>query len=554
MKGRHGLINYALSVGVFVLLWKTVSAVVASPVLPPPEAVLRIFLLSLTKGDFWQNFGISAYRVIAGIVIGWCAAFPAGIILGYSRHLDNLLSPLVFMTYPIPKIVFLPLILIFFGLGDLSKIVLISVIIFFQILVATRDGVKSIDAKYYDSVRSMGGKDQVILREVVIPATLPSSFTALRIGIGTAISVLFFVEAFATDSGLGFLIMDSWARMDHGRIFVGIIGMSLLGVLLYELSNLLEIKFCPWKFATPERTAGARNLADQLTELGSRVIVYGRMIKFGHTVFALPFALAALLLAHRESPVTFNLVFWVITAMVGARSAAMGFNRLVDAEVDRKNPRTLGRELPAGLIGRRETLVFVIVSSLLFVVASAFISRMCLILSFVVVPLLLGYSYTKLFTWLSHFVLGAVIGLAPLGVWVAVTGTFSFRIMVLSFTLFTYISGFDILYACQDEEFDRREGLFSIPARFGAERAMKISAVLHVITFGSLLSLFWLFSLTPVYLGFVAVMGLLLILEHRLVRPEDLSRIDVAFYHVNSIISVLLFLAMMTEEIIRRVM
>ncbi|MGD0231541.1 MAG: UbiA-like polyprenyltransferase, partial [Syntrophorhabdales bacterium] len=371
------------------------------------------------------------------------------------------------------------------------------------------------------------------------------------IGIGTAISVLFFVESFATTTGLGYLIMDAWARMDYGQLFNGIVGMALLGILLYEALNVLEPRLCPWKY--PSRAEEVEPaVTEALIRVGRRAGMYGRLIKFEHTVFALPFALAALLLAMRQFPVTFRQGFWIVMAMVGARSAAMGFNRLVDAPLDGRNPRTADRELPTGQVTEKETRAFVAASGLLFILSAFFISPTCFWCSFVVLAFLLSYSFTKRFTWLSHLALGIAIGLAPLGVWVAITGGLSMRIAVLSLALCAYIAGFDILYACQDVEFDRQEGLCSMPAQFGARRAMRISGLFHAIAFASLLSLFWLFSLSVVYLCFVLVIGALLVIEHYLVTPENLSRIHVAFYRINSVISLLIFAALMTEEVLRR--
>jgi 4-hydroxybenzoate polyprenyltransferase len=327
--------------------------------------------------------------------------------------------------------------------------------------------------------------------------------------------------------------------------------MGLLGILLYEALNALEPRVCAWKYA--ERSDAAEDVvAETLARMTSRTKLYGRMIKFEHTIFALPFALAALLLAMRQSSVSFNQFFWIVMTMIFARSGAMGFNRLVDAEIDARNPRTADRELPSGRMTAKETKIFIGVSSLFFILSSYFISYTCFWCSFVVLAFLFGYSYTKRFTWLSHLALGVAIGLAPLGVWVAVTDSLSLRIVILSLALCAYIAGFDILYACQDLEFDRKEGLCSMPVRFGARRAMHISGLLHVVAFASLLSLFWLFGLTLVYPGFVLVIGVLLVIEHRLVSPVDLSRIHTAFYRVNSIISVLLFAALLTEELLWR--
>jgi 4-hydroxybenzoate polyprenyltransferase len=285
---------------------------------------------------------------------------------------------------------------------------------------------------------------------------------------------------------------------------------------------------------------------------GKRTRIYGRMIKFEHTIFALPFALAALLLALRQSSVTWRQALWIVVAMAGARSAAMGFNRLADAHIDARNPRTAERDIPSGKMTMGETRAFVAVSSLVFIMAAFFLSWTCFWCSFLVLPVLFVYSYTKRFTSFSHLVLGFAIALAPMGVWVAITGGLSWRIAVLSLALCTYIGGFDILYSCQDIDFDKKEGLHSMPARMGASAAMHVSSMLHVISFLSLVSLYLIFNLTHVYLGFAAVIGILFIVEHLLVSPSNLSRINVAFFHVNSAISILLFIAMLTEEAMRR--
>jgi 4-hydroxybenzoate polyprenyltransferase len=229
----------------------------------------------------------------------------------------------------------------------------------------------------------------------------------------------------------------------------------------------------------------------------------------------------------------------------------MGFNRIADMEVDRANPRTAGRELPTGVISPKAALTFVGISSLVFVLAAAMISRLCLFLSFPVLAILFLYSYTKRFTLLSHLYLGFGISLAPVGAWIAVTGRFDPAVMILSLALLTYIAGFDILYACQDLEFDRRTGLCSIPARFGPAAAFRISAALHGVTFLSFLLILVVFDLGLVYLMATLIMGALLIVEHRLVRPHDLTKIEAAFFHVNSAISVLLFLGILGDELVR---
>jgi NitT/TauT family transport system permease protein len=187
-------------------------------------------------------------RVAAAMALAWLLGFPFGLFLGYHRRADRLLSPFVFLTYPIPKIVLLPVFLVLFGLGNLSKILMIALIIGYQIVVTSRDAVLGLDKKYIDAFRSLGGSPAQTVRHVIIPAAQPNAFTALRIGTGTGIAVLFFVESFATSKGLGFLIMDAWGRFAYDQMFVGIIGMSLLGVVLYEVFNALEKTLCAWKY------------------------------------------------------------------------------------------------------------------------------------------------------------------------------------------------------------------------------------------------------------------------------------------------------------------
>lgn len=290
---------------------------------------------------------------------------------------------------------------------------------------------------------------------------------------------------------------------------------------------------------------------DRISAIFNKTIVYGRMIKFSHTLFALPFALAAVVLAHRVSPLNARTLFWIIVAMVGARSAAMGFNRLADASIDARNPRTASREIPAGVISVKEAGAFVGISALVFILAAGMLSRLCFWLSFPALGVLFVYSYTKRFTWLSHIVLGMAIGMAPAAVWIAMTGTLSPGILVFSLTLLTYIAGFDILYACQDTEFDRKEKLRSIPAVFGMEKALAISSGLHVVSAICLMSVYWLFDLSVIYLVFAGIIAILFFVEHRLVNPKDLSKIDIAFYHVNTVISVLVFVAVLSGELLR---
>lgn len=286
--------------------------------------------------------------------------------------------------------------------------------------------------------------------------------------------------------------------------------------------------------------------------LWERVLTFGRMIKFSHTVFALPFALAAVVLAQRVAPLTIERLGWLLAAMVGARSAAMGFNRLVDARLDKMNPRTRGREIPTGKLSTRATIIFVILFSGLFILSAATFGRLCLYLSVPVLLLLFSYSYSKRFTVLCHLYLGLTISMAPLGAWIALTGGFNWSILLLSLALMTYIAGFDVLYACQDIAFDRKEGLFSIPVRFGPAGALAIAAGFHIVSLGFFTWLFFAFQMGAIYLAAVGIIGLLMFIEHRLVKPDDLSRIDIAFFHMNSLISITLFIGVLADELVRR--
>lgn len=275
------------------------------------------------------------------------------------------------------------------------------------------------------------------------------------------------------------------------------------------------------------------------------------MIKFSHTIFALPFALSAVVLAWKShSPSVMDLI-WILAAMVGARSAAMGFNRIADAKIDARNERTAIREIPSGQLTVRQSALFVGASSALFIFSAAMLSKLCLILSFPVLAALFFYSYTKRFTRYCHLYLGLAISLAPAGAWVALTGTLSWGIVFLSLALMSYIAGFDILYACQDIEFDKEEGLFSLPAVLGPAKAMKISSALHAATIVFLWSMYLCFDMHPAFFVFLLVIGILLVVEHRLVKPDDLTHINMAFFHLNSVVSVLLFVGVLVQEILK---
>lgn len=270
---------------------------------------------------------------------------------------------------------------------------------------------------------------------------------------------------------------------------------------------------------------------------------YARMVRFSHSIFALPFALASALFASSTTPLTAWSIVWIVVAMIAARNAAMGFNRFADANIDAKNPRTRMREIPRGALGRVEVAVFVAVLSGLFILASAMLNRTCLFLSPVALGLVFVYSYTKRFTWASQLALGLCLAIAPVGAWIAVTGGLGWPAVLLGIAVLLWVAGFDIIYSLQDVDFDRREGLHSIPARFGASTGLAIARVFHAGAVAALISIYPLQPLHPVYfLGIVAVAGLL-IYEHSLVKPDDLSRVNIAFFTANGLVSIVYFLA-----------
>ncbi len=269
---------------------------------------------------------------------------------------------------------------------------------------------------------------------------------------------------------------------------------------------------------------------------------YARMIKLSHSVFALPFALAAAILAAREVPVTWTQVGLVVLCMVFARSSAMGFNRIADRDIDAANPRTAGRELVTGEISVGAAWAFTLGSAALFVACAGALGRLALWLSPVALAVVWGYSLTKRFTALCHLFLGLALALAPTGVWIALTGGYGWTPALLSLTVGTWVAGFDIIYACQDHGFDVAHGVRSIPAALGLRGALVVSAALHVVTVGALAALPMVVPLGPAWWVGVAVMAAVLAYEHAIVRPDDLSRIDKAFFDLNGYVS-LLFLA-----------
>jgi 4-hydroxybenzoate polyprenyltransferase len=264
------------------------------------------------------------------------------------------------------------------------------------------------------------------------------------------------------------------------------------------------------------------------------------MIKWEHSIFALPFALCGAMLAANGLP-SGRQLFWIVVAMVGARSAAMAFNRLADRRIDARNPRTAMRAIPAGQLSAGFVWAFTIVASGLFLLASAMLNHLTLILSPLALTSVLLYSLTKRWTQFSHIVLGWCLSIAPTGAWIAVRGEFGSPIpLLLSLVVLLWTAGFDVLYACQDYEFDRHEGLHSIPATFGIARALWISRALHAAAFLALIWLYLMTALGPVALIGVVFTGGLLLYQHRLVKADDLSRLNAAFFTTNAFVSVIL--------------
>jgi len=281
------------------------------------------------------------------------------------------------------------------------------------------------------------------------------------------------------------------------------------------------------------------------------------MIKFEHSVFALPFALTATLLAARYDgnaspwPTAWQIT-WIVVAMVAARAAAMTMNRIADLRYDRLNPRTQSRPLVTGALSLRFAWVFTLIAAAVLVFAAAQLNLLALKLSPIALAMIFFYSYTKRFTTWSHLVLGFCLGISPAAAWIAISGTLDPRILLLSAAVTLWVAGFDVLYACQDIEFDRRAGLYSIPGRFGVARALLVARGMHVLMVVLLAAAAWSFRLPWPAITGVVVVTLLLAYEHSLVKPDDLSKINAAFFTVNGYISVLFFLSWGAALIVAR--
>jgi 4-hydroxybenzoate polyprenyltransferase len=274
--------------------------------------------------------------------------------------------------------------------------------------------------------------------------------------------------------------------------------------------------------------------------------IFLEMIKFEHTVFALPFAYVGALLVDKQIPMARDLL-WITLAMVGARTAAMSLNRVIDRHIDAKNPRTQNRAIPKRILSVQEVTVYIILSFSLLMISAYQLSTLAFRLFPVAVAILVLYSYTKRFTWTCHLFLGAALGLAPLGAWIAIANSFHLAPVLIAIGVAFWVAGFDIIYACDDREFDRKEGLYSIPARFGIARALTLSSLFHFIAPVMFLLAGIVLNLGVVYmLGIILAVGILFY-QHRLISPEDMSRAGIAFFNLNGALSVLVFIFTLME-------
>jgi len=275
------------------------------------------------------------------------------------------------------------------------------------------------------------------------------------------------------------------------------------------------------------------------------------MIKWEHSIFALPFALCGAMLAAGGLP-TLHQLLWIVVAMVAARSAAMAFNRWADSAIDAANPRTSTRALPAGHLSPTFAVTFILVSSAVFVLAASQLNHLALFLSPVALAVLLLYSYTKRFTRWSHLVLGFALGIAPSAAWIAVRDSLDPRILLLTAAVTFWVGGFDVLYACQDFDFDRQAGLHSLPRYLGIRGALWTARLFHLIMIGFLVALLTVFALGKLAIAGVVLVVLLLLYEHSLVKPDDLSKLNAAFFTMNGVISVLFFMFVAADLLMRK--
>ena len=280
-----------------------------------------------------------------------------------------------------------------------------------------------------------------------------------------------------------------------------------------------------------------------LSKIKNKVTDYGTLVMFSHTIFSLSFALISMLLAGNNK-LNFNTIFWILVAFLSARTGANALNRVIDAKIDAKNPRTATRQLPQGLMNKSEILVFVVICFAIMVFAAYKLNTICLILSPIALFLMTIYSYTKRYTWACHIVLGITSAAAPVGAWLAVTGKLSLIPLVMGAANTVWVAGFDIIYGAQDYDFDTKNGIHSIPAKFGVKNALLISRLFHAI---ALICLFVVGILTPqlgvIYYTGLTIIAILFVVQHRMVSPDNLKNVKVASYNVNQVISIVFLLA-----------
>ncbi|MBW9149495.1 putative 4-hydroxybenzoate polyprenyltransferase [Clostridium sp. CM028] len=267
---------------------------------------------------------------------------------------------------------------------------------------------------------------------------------------------------------------------------------------------------------------------------------YGELVMFSHTLFSLPFALIAMIWAADGLP-SGPTIFWILIALIGARNGANALNRIVDKDIDKKNPRTASRHLPKGIVKDYEVWGIIILCFSIFILAAYELNDLCFLLSPVALFLFIIYSYTKRFTWICHIILGITCGGAPVGAWLAITGKFALTPIILGAVVTLWVAGFDIIYATQDIDFDRKAGLFSIPAKFGLKDALYISTLFHFIMILLLFSLYFIMHTGLIYLFGIFISAILLALEHYIVSPTNEKKMKIASYHINQVVSVLIF-------------
>lgn len=278
-------------------------------------------------------------------------------------------------------------------------------------------------------------------------------------------------------------------------------------------------------------------------------VVFFRMIKFEHSLFALPFAFTSMFIASNGLP-PLRIALWVIVAMVAARSAAMGLNRLIDAEIDKRNPRTQNRDLPAGNITKPVTFLYIATSLVIYFLAAYMLNSLAFMLSPIPVIVFVLYSYSKRFTNLCHIILGVALGLAPLCAWIAVKGTVSIVPFIMSFGVIAWVAGFDILYSIQDIEIDKKEGLFSIPSAVGVSGALLISRILHAVAFLLFLLLTSAADLGYIYVAGILLSGAFMVYENTLVSKDDLSKLNMAFFNINAYISITIAIFTLVDRLV----